>query len=93
MSLGGEVNKYLNKLLDIIFVSNIYCIGCGAIIDKSRKYSLCNDCMENMAWTSGKVCEQCGRTLGESSVIFAERQVIVTTGATLVPAIMNVKKR
>ena len=66
MSLGGEVNKYLNKLLDIIFVSNIYCIGCGAIIDKSRKYSLCNDCMENMAWTSGKVCEQCGRTLGES---------------------------
>ena len=50
------MNKYLNKLLDIIFVSNIYCIGCGAIIDKSRKYSLCNDCMENMAWTSGKVC-------------------------------------
>lgn len=66
MSLGGEVNKYLSKLLDIIFVSNIYCIGCGAIIDKSRRYSLCNDCMENMAWTSGKVCERCGRTLGES---------------------------
>lgn len=64
--LGGKVNIYLNKLLDIIFVSNIYCIGCGAIIDKSRKYSLCNDCMENMAWTSGKVCERCGRTLGES---------------------------
>ena len=60
------MNKYLNKLLDIIFVSNIYCIGCGAIIDKSRKYSLCNDCMENMSWTSGKVCVQCGRTLGES---------------------------
>ena len=66
MSLGGEVNKYLNKLLDIIFVSNIYCIGCGAIIDKSRKYSLCNDCMENMAWTSGKTCEQCGRSLDAS---------------------------
>lgn len=60
------MNKYLSKLLDIIFVSNIYCIGCGAIIDKSRKYSLCNNCMENMAWTSGKVCERCGRTLGES---------------------------
>ena len=66
MSLGGEVNKYLNKLLDIIFVSNIYCIGCGAIIDKSRKYSLCNDCMENMSWSSAKTCEQCGRSLDAS---------------------------
>ncbi len=66
MSLGGEVNKYLNKLLDIIFVSNIYCIGCGAIIDKSRRYSLCNDCMENMSWTSAKTCEQCGRSLDAS---------------------------
>lgn len=66
MSLGGEVNKYLSKLLDIIFVSNIYCIGCGAIIDKSRRYSLCNDCMENMSWTSAKTCEQCGRSLDAS---------------------------
>ena len=60
------MNKYLNKLLDIIFVSNIYCIGCGAIIDKSRRYSLCNDCMENMSWTSAKTCEQCGRSLDAS---------------------------
>ena len=26
------MNVYLNKLLDIIFVSNIYCIGCGVNI-------------------------------------------------------------
>ena len=57
------MNKYLSKLLDIIFVSNIYCIGCGAIIDKSRKYSLCNNCMKNMAWTSGKVCNLRARLL------------------------------
>ena len=65
-ALGEKLNRYINKLLDIIFVSNIYCIGCGAIIDKSRRYSLCNDCMENMSWTSAKTCEQCGRSLDAS---------------------------
>ena len=58
--------KYIDmfkSLLEIVFPSNIYCIACGNIIDKTRPYSLCDDCLENFNWIGEKTCRKCGKIL------------------------------
>ena len=55
-----------NQILDIIFPSSIYCISCRSIIDKSRPYALCDDCMTTFRWATGKTCEKCGKILQEN---------------------------
>ena len=39
------------ELLDAaVFPSNIYCLVCGAMIDESRPYSLCDECVRKLHW-------------------------------------------
>ena len=52
-------------LLELIFPSNIYCISCRSIIDKSRVYSLCDDCVRAFHWANGRTCEKCGKVIQE----------------------------
>lgn len=53
----------LEKLLEGVFPSNIYCISCGSIIDASRDYALCDSCMEHFHWAGLKTCDKCGKIL------------------------------
>jgi len=53
----------VKKLLELIFPSNIYCISCGSIIDNSRPYSLCDNCMKAFSWANKRTCEKCGKIL------------------------------
>lgn len=51
--------------LDLIYPSNIYCISCGNIIDDSRPYALCDNCVRALKWANGRTCCQCGKILQE----------------------------
>lgn len=42
-------------------------MSCGAIIDSSRTYSLCDECMDAFKWNIGDTCEVCGKSLGKKS--------------------------
>lgn len=53
-------------ILDFIFPSNIYCICCGNLIDKSRKYALCDNCLDSIHWANGRTCSKCGKVLIET---------------------------
>ena len=56
----------IERILDIVYPDNIYCICCGSIIDKSRSYSLCDTCLERMHWITGRSCRICGKALQDT---------------------------
>ena len=51
------------KLLELLFPSDLYCISCESIIDKSRVYSLCDKCVRMFHWVDERTCEKCGKIL------------------------------
>ncbi len=53
----------LEKGLEALYPSNIYCISCGSVIDKTRDYALCDSCMEKFHWLGQNTCEKCGKLL------------------------------
>ena len=59
-----RLSKIKTALLEAVFPSDLYCIRCGRIIDKSRYYGLCDKCSEGFNWVGADVCEKCGRLLG-----------------------------
>jgi ComF family protein len=68
----GEMLRRITKtaacaVLDLIYPPALYCVCCGKIIDETRTYRLCNDCMDNIKWIDGRTCMKCGRQLGTSN--------------------------
>jgi len=59
----GILSSLGEGFLDLIYPSNIYCISCGNIIDKSRPYALCDACVRSLKWANGRTCSRCGRIL------------------------------
>lgn len=59
---GGRISK---AVCDFVYPGSLYCIGCGALIDRSRHYSLCNSCLSKFHFASGRTCEKCGKILEE----------------------------
>ena len=53
-------------IAEAIFPSNIYCICCGSLIDKSRPYALCDLCVEKFHWITGRTCDKCGKALPDT---------------------------
>lgn len=60
------IREFAQGFLEMIFPSNIYCICCDNIIDKTRPYSLCDACVRNLHWANGDTCAKCGKILGEN---------------------------
>lgn len=59
--------KGLKSAIDeAIFPSNIYCICCGSLIDRSRPYALCDVCVKKFHWINGRTCEKCGKALPDT---------------------------
>ena len=54
------------RIIEAIFPSNIYCICCGSLIDKSRPYALCDICVKKFHWITGRTCEKCGKALPDT---------------------------
>ena len=57
------LKKIYNVFIDLAFPKSIYCIVCGNLIDKSRRYSLCDRCIEEINWNTDKSCKKCGKIL------------------------------
>ncbi len=53
-------------LLDLVYPMSLYCISCGKIIDDSRTYRLCNECMEASNWITERHCSVCGKPLADT---------------------------
>lgn len=66
MSGVSWLRRIGNEMLDLVYPPGLYCICCGKIIDDSRTYRLCNDCMKSMNWNTGRRCEKCGRPLADT---------------------------
>ncbi|MBK5253620.1 MAG: ComF family protein [Peptostreptococcaceae bacterium] len=62
-----RLKRLWEKLTELIFPHSIYCICCGNIIDESRPYALCNDCMEHFRWANERTCSKCGKLLSENN--------------------------
>ena len=60
------IRKLTETLAEAVFPSNIYCIFCGALIDSSRMYSLCDECIRKFHWITGRTCEKCGKALPDT---------------------------
>ena len=60
------LRKILKVVDEAIFPSNIYCICCGALIDGSRPYSLCDECVRKFHWNTGRTCNSCGKALPDT---------------------------
>lgn len=63
MKLSKFAKNKIDNILDLIYPSTIYCINCGKIIDDTRTYKLCNDCMDNFKWIGERNCKKCGKPL------------------------------
>ncbi|MDD2217364.1 MAG: ComF family protein [Eubacteriales bacterium] len=58
----------LTEIIEALFPSNIYCIGCGAIIDRSRPYALCDMCISEYRFVLGRTCSKCGKLLAKNNI-------------------------
>ena len=61
-----RIRDLLEEVTEAIFPSNIYCIVCGSLIDRSRTYSLCDECVTQMHWITGRTCSICGKALPDT---------------------------
>ena len=67
-----NIKGIIKGIDEAVFPSNIYCMLCGAMIDASRPYSLCDECVKKMHWINEgvqedgsvqRVCAKCGKAL------------------------------
>lgn len=65
--LLSAVRELVEALLDLIYPSALYCICCGRWIDETRPYRLCNDCMTDIKWATGRCCQRCGKPLSAAN--------------------------
>ena len=59
--------RWLFRLTEALFPTDIYCLCCGSVIDGSRAYALCDHCIGKVTWARGKTCAKCGKILAEDS--------------------------
>ena len=54
--------------MEILYPAYLYCFCCGSVIDKSRVYGLCDNCITRFRWATGRTCDKCGKPLSENSI-------------------------
>lgn len=66
--VAAALTDLFRDALDLIYPAGLKCICCGAIIDATRTYSLCNQCMAKVNWiTAGaRTCDSCGKLLSKN---------------------------
>ena len=66
MGLRDCARAAAGEIVEAIFPSNIYCVLCGSLIDRSRPYALCDECAQQMHWITGGTCDWCGKALHDT---------------------------
>lgn len=57
--------KIWDEIMNLVYPDDIYCIGCGAIIEEKRPYNLCGKCISHFHFATGRTCAKCGRVLSD----------------------------
>ena len=57
------LRRIAERLADVVFPPDIYCISCGRPVLPGEVYSLCSDCLQEIHWANGKLCCVCGKPL------------------------------
>lgn len=60
MSFKQKIKELITKS---IFVDNIKCFVCDSELDFDSRYCICNQCLKDLPFITGKVCEKCGEPL------------------------------
>lgn len=60
------IKKAVDVFLEALFPSGIYCISCGSLITPDRTYSLCDRCIRQLHWITGRTCSICGKALQDT---------------------------
>lgn len=55
-----------DNFFEALFPSGLYCINCGSLITPDRTYSLCDKCIRQLHWITGRTCDKCGKALQET---------------------------
>jgi ComF family protein len=66
MGIREVIDWISAEISETVFPSNIYCIKCGSLIDRSRIYALCDQCVRQMHWITGGTCDSCGKALPDT---------------------------
>lgn len=66
MGIRDVIARIFDEVSEAVFPSNIYCIMCGSLIDRSRIYALCDQCVREMHWITGGTCDCCGKALPDT---------------------------
>ena len=66
MGIREIIVRISKEISEAVFPSNIYCIMCGSLIDRSRIYALCDQCIRKMHWITGSTCDCCGKALPDT---------------------------
>lgn len=64
--MKGILEKTKDVVCEAVFPSNIYCMCCGSLIDRSRPYALCDLCVKKFHWINGRTCDKCGKALPDT---------------------------
>ena len=62
------MRRWIDGLQDLVFPPQLYCLSCGALIDATRTYGLCDACITKFSWATGKTCSKCGKPLPAESL-------------------------
>ena len=60
------MKKFIDKLLEILYPSDIKCLDCGKDINKGENF--CIKCKKNLPFNNGNICKKCGTVLEKSGV-------------------------
>ena len=65
---SGFLYKLGEKVVDLIYPPSTYCVVCDSFIDGTRKYNMCDSCIEKFQWIDEDYCQICGRPLAEKGI-------------------------
>ena len=54
------MNKFLKFFESALFPKNIKCVICGDDLDRDKKYNICDRCLKDLPYITGKTCAKCG---------------------------------
>lgn len=57
------MKKKIERLLELVYPQDIYCMSCGRPINRGSLYSFCEDCLSSLIWANKKLCQKCGKLL------------------------------
>ena len=57
------MNKFWDKILDLMFPKHTTCIVCNNELNHNDDIEICDDCKAKLPYANGKTCERCGMSI------------------------------